>query len=98
MSDTNITFFHTRHACGHAVYWSDSVLAAQLAVSPCPWCGGERVPPDVLMMRDSKLNAMAFRETKPDGSVPWPDGEPPPDGNVILRHRTDGSCCDEKPL
>ena len=89
-------FWHSRHACGHAVYWSNPVVAMRTASWPCPWCGGEngrKVPQDVAMMRDRNIGVMAFREKLPDGRIPWPSElREDPDG-VILHHMADNSCC-----
>jgi len=34
-------YYHLRHSCGHAVYWSDASLAIIARTYPCPWCGAE---------------------------------------------------------
>jgi hypothetical protein len=94
--DTPIEFWHARHACGHAVYWSNPEIAVRTASSPCPWCGaenGKKVPQDVLMMRDSNIGIFSFREKLPDGRVPWPSDMPDAPDRIVIRHMADSSCC-----
>lgn len=87
-------YFHTRHACGHAVFWSDVTIAASLAPYPCPYCGGEAgkpTPPEANTL-DCGEGLYCFRYMNDDGTVPGPGsiGE-----QVVLRHRVDGLCCDQ---
>jgi len=68
-------FWHARHSCGHAVYWSDPAVVMRAAPWPCPWCGaadGKRVPQNVPMLHDPNNGVLAFRELLPDQRVPWP--------------------------
>jgi hypothetical protein len=98
------TYFHTRHRCGHSVYWSDAVHGFTLAPYPCPYCGGETgklLPADanVLDFSDyavrtpyTAARVICFRTLNPDGTVPVPGGE---DGEVIgIQHMTGNVCCD----
>jgi hypothetical protein len=100
-----IEFFHTRHVCGHAVYWSNAELAMLASASPCPWCGAETgavKPPEgddaVVRFFDPKgrlsERLTVFRRLNPDGSalVP-PDMIRNPNEPVIIRHRADEACC-----
>jgi hypothetical protein len=89
-------FWHARHACGHAVYWSSPALAVRTAPWPCPWCGGEsgeKVPQDVLMMQDRNVGVMAFRELLSGGRVPWPSDLPKQPDRILVYHLPDDSCC-----
>jgi hypothetical protein len=89
-------FWHVRHACGHAIYWSDPIVAIQTSAAACPWCGaevGKKVPKNVLMFHDPNAGLVAFREKTPDGCVPWPRELSDVPDSVIVRHMADGSCC-----
>jgi hypothetical protein len=89
------TYYHARHVCGHAVFWSDPAFAVTASDHPCPWCGGEtgesKPPPNVLCVADA-LGLVCFRALNPDGTAPIPgrEGEP-----IILQHRADEWCCRE---
>jgi hypothetical protein len=97
-----ITFFHTRHVCGHSVYWSDPAVGMAVARAPCPWCGaetGKPVPKDVNFFRSPRDGTMAFRRRLPDSRAPWPEDLPLiGDGEVAIQHQTGDVCClNEKP-
>jgi hypothetical protein len=94
-----LTFFHTKHSCGHSAYWSDAASAFTTSAYPCPWCGGEtslKVPADAPFWRDPRNGVMGFREKLPDGRVPWPKDMKDP-GPVKTQHRADESCCQDGP-
>ena len=89
-------FWHARHACGHAVYWNSIKLAVEAAPWPCPWCGGEsgkKMTQDVTVMQDPNVGLLAFRNTLPDGRIPWP-GEATTPARIVVHHLPDESCCD----
>ncbi|GAN81869.1 hypothetical protein SAMN02746095_02239 [Acidocella aminolytica 101 = DSM 11237] len=89
-------FWHIRHSCGHAVYWSDIDIAGRVSKAPCPWCGaedGNKLPQSVPVLHDPKAGVLAFRELLPDGRVPWPSELADSGGRVALRHRADNGCC-----
>jgi len=94
--DAPSEFWHARHACGHAVYRSNPVVAMRTAAAPCPWCGaedGKKVPQDVVMLQDRNADVMAFREKLSDGRVPWPSALRDAPDRVVLHHMADNSCC-----
>lgn len=90
-------FWHVRHNCGHAVFWSRPDIAVAVAGYPCPWCGaedGKRVPQDLELIWDADTGVVAFRRLLPDRTVPWPAGLPyDPDAMVTLRHMANELCC-----
>jgi hypothetical protein len=92
-------FWHARHACKHAVYWSNPLIAAQVILLPCPWCGtfSDKVPSDVMMIRcplGEGVEVFAFRKMMRHHRVPWPqDMSSPIDGIIHIYHREDRSCC-----
>ena len=88
-------YFHTRHACGHSVYWSDGLMGMTLAPYPCPYCGGEtgvEKPPQDAML-DVGEGIRCFMHLNSDGSVPRVPGERP--GREIgIHHMTGNVCCE----
>jgi hypothetical protein len=95
-ADLPSEFWHTRHTCGHAVYWSDPAVALQTSAAPCPWCGaaaGRKVPKNVAMLHDPNAGIFAFRQKLPDGRVPWPSELSDASDTIIVRHMADNSCC-----
>ncbi len=91
------TYYHTRHACGHSVYWSDPITGRFLAPYPCPYCGGEAGTPlpadaNVLDMSRQTPGLYCFRTRNPDGTVPAIGGEP--GDRIGIRHMTGNICCD----
>jgi len=87
-----ITFYHTRHSCGHSVYWADPDVGMGVANWPCPWCGAEtgiHVEDDMISMS----GVLVARRYNPDGTFPWPDDWKKPD-KIIVRHMTGDVCCD----
>ncbi len=102
--DDILTYYHTRHTCGHSVYWSDKVLAYGTSYYPCQWCGAEtgtHKPPDgsiveYMGFRNTFKRVWIFQKFNDDGSVPWCEGMPGGiDDPVRINHRRDNSCCDE---
>jgi hypothetical protein len=88
-------FWHTKHSCGHSVYWNNPRVAVLMGDYPCPWCGGEtgNPAPDDVQCVSADHGLLGFRELLPDGRAPVPDdllrdGIP----NKIY-HRADNSCC-----
>lgn len=101
MSDkpADFEFFHIRHSCGHAVYWSSAQVAMRVEAAPCPWCGaedGRKVPAEMNLLHDRRLGVLTFRELE-NGQVPWPSDMSGPDGDIVLRHRADETCCTPAP-
>lgn len=85
---------HTRHKCGHSIYWSDPDAAVQLSQWPCPWCGAAtgtfKPPKNAEVISLSGL--YAFRNLRPDGTIPpGPNDKPGTQGIII--HMSDESCC-----
>lgn len=89
-----VVYFHSRHVCGHAVYWSDAATAFETCAWPCPWCGGEQrkqFPPDGVML-DCGDGVLCFQQLNEDGSVPA--ATPGEHGKfVVIQHRADETCC-----
>lgn len=95
-------YFHVRHSCGHAVYWSDGTFAMVAADYPCPWCGGQSgnaVPQDQNLfagLHDDPRQAglFAFREFLPGHLVPVAnDMQADMSKPVIVHHMTGDVCC-----
>jgi hypothetical protein len=87
-------FWHLRHACGHAVYWSDPSVAIRTSAAPCPWSeaeAGKKVPKNVAMLNDRNVGIFAFRKKTPDGRVPWLIELPDAPDNLIVRNMADDS-------
>lgn len=92
-ADKPTTVFHTRHACGHSVYWGNPMEGFRTAPYPCPWCGAAtgtfRPDGDVILISGT----LVFRELLPDGRVPWPSELPQTD-KVFVQHMTGNVCCE----
>lgn len=89
------SFFHTRHACGHSVYWSDATWGRNAAEWPCPWCGGESgerlMPFDDACWIDEVSGIACFKKKNPDGSCPVPG---PLGRTITIKHMTGNVCCE----
>ena len=96
-------YFHVRHSCGHAAYWSDGTFAMLVASDPCPWCGGETganpIPQDVnlhsgLASDPRQANLYCFREKLPGDLVPVAaDMDAAASDRVRIHHMTGDVCC-----
>jgi hypothetical protein len=91
--ETERELFHTLHACGHSVYWTDASVGMGAAAFPCPWCGGEsgHVAPLATTVVRHGPNVYCIRELNPDGSVEL-QGELGAPG--VVRHMTGDVCCE----
>lgn len=98
--DSSVSFRHSRHSCGHAVYWIDAEAAMLAESSPCPWCGGEtgdKVSADMNLMYDPGTGIVIFKEMLPNGggamarrgaAAGWRRVLSPQDGQYMLRPLT----------
>lgn len=90
--------YHTKHSCGHSVYWSDPRFGMNVSIWPCPWCGAENgeldLPADALATYDPAENLLCIRQLNDDGTVPQPEGfDEPLSRTIIVQHETGERCC-----
>jgi hypothetical protein len=94
------TYYHTRHSCGHSVYWSDVRISVLCSHYPCPWCGGQyrlNPAPVTAKLLECDEGIYCFRELLPGNRVPYAKGQPihSPSEAVAIQHMTGNRCCDE---
>jgi len=82
------TLFHSKHSCGHDVYWSDPLIAAMTSDFPCAWCSQE-VLADKRILFDPIMNVSCRQDA---GSM----SKYEEDEYVLIMHRADNQCCEEK--
>jgi hypothetical protein len=91
----HLTFYHSLHSCGHAVYWQDWRVGMATGRYPCPWCGGETaIPSNMPPLTERVLTTAAgliVRIKNPDGSFPLPAELHERRG--VIRHMTGEVCC-----
>jgi len=75
--------YHTRHCCGHSVYWDTPGAAVLSADLPCPWCMG--ASPRCVVC-DPRLGTCR-QDPEAVGS------EAAIGSAVLIRHMADESCC-----
>lgn len=83
-----LVYYHFRHSCGHAVYWTDPVDGFKCSFWPCPWCGAEAgpgIPPEHGLIGDPSDGCLISRE-KP-GCIN------PTGGPVVIQHMYNEYCC-----
>jgi hypothetical protein len=76
-------FWHTLHSCGHAAFWNNADVAADLHMKHrCPWCKFKL--PDAIVRDDRGLEARKSEEHGTQDEL----------GTVALyHHRRDERCC-----
>jgi hypothetical protein len=94
-SRPDLTFYHSLHSCGHAVYWQDWRAGMATGGSPCPWCGGETALPSNMPPLSERLLTTAagfiVRIRNPDDSFPVPPSHQ--HSRLVVRHMTGEVCC-----
>jgi hypothetical protein len=78
-------FWHTLHSCGHAAFWSNINVAADMHLKrPCPWCLKPELPNPSVIRDRSGLEVVTDEGC----------GAPDEIGTVALfHHRRDRRCC-----
>ena len=80
-------FWHTLHSCGHAAFWNNHDLAADMHLrQPCPWC----------VLGDAGNKPSIYRDpSRAVEVIAREDHASPEDvGTVALyHHRKDERCC-----
>lgn len=83
--------YHTRHSCGHAVYWDSLAKAYMWGEYPCPWCGGANGTldiPDYLPVIHQPGTDRDHVRKDPTALCGCESGR-----TIISKHRADDSCC-----
>lgn len=77
-------FFHTLHKCGHAAFWNNPDVAADMHLRElCPWCKGVPRPS---IVRDDRLRLECVAN-EDDGA------EDEVGSTALYIHRADEGCC-----
>jgi hypothetical protein len=79
-------FWHTLHSCGHAAFWNNADVAADMHMKQtCPWCSSE-LEVGASIVRDEVLGieARAYEHQATVNEI----------GTIALyHHRRDEQCC-----